>query len=285
MRSAFCHRRRRACRAGLTLGLSLGLGFGLGVLGYADRAEAAPWDFSSDRPGIANTTAIAPRHHLISEWGMSFRYAKGQSQLVLPALQLRGGLLEWLELRFKLPAPSWGPSLQGPPRDGVDLRHFGLADPTVGFKVGGKLNRRLHLSSVTDISLPLGSAGSSSERAGVRVDLNVGWQALSWLTLVPNLILQSQAPAAAPGAAATKNTPRAAWFTGSLAAWGQINRRWSAFVQSYATATKGQKLRVAVGGGATFMASDRLQVDLGADAFVTTKTPTIEMSAGASWLF
>lgn len=232
-----------------------------------------PATFSSDRPGFANTTAIAARARLTTELGASVEIGD-DPVLRLPHLSLRAGLFDWLEARVR------GPNVVGLFGDvdgmpGADDPSFGLDDPIVGIKIGGRLAETVAMSSVLEVSIPLASDGFGSPEATWRADAQLDWRFWGPLTITPNGFATVLATLDAAG-----QTERYVEGGGSLKLTWQAIDVLAFFVQSYVIASERADLRVAVGGGVTWMVAPNVQVDAFFDAGVTDGD-TIPPTAGA----
>ncbi|MEZ4338346.1 MAG: transporter [Sandaracinaceae bacterium] len=231
-----------------------------------------PPTFTSDRPGFANTTGVAAREHLTAEMGVSASFGDTPSG-ALPNLSLRTGLFDWLEARVR------GPSAAGVfPASGAV---FGMSDPSLGFKVGGRLADSLTMSLDWEVSLPLGTTGFGAPEATFFADLNADWNFWGPLTLTPNLV----ASVLADVDATTGETVR--WFEGggSLKLTWQVIEVLGLFVQGYAIASERADLRVTIGGGIYWMVAPNVQVDASFDAGVTDGGDPPTVGLGTTILF
>ncbi len=237
----------------------------------AAQEGALPPTFTSDRPGFANTTGVAAREHLTTELGVgaSFGDVPGGS---LPNLSLRAGLFEWLELRVR------GPNGAG--IFGAGGATFGLSDPVVGFKAGGRLADNLAISIDWEVSLPLGTGGFGAPEATFFADLNVDWSFWGPLTLTPNLVASVLATTDAAG-----ETVRLFEGGGSLKLSWQIIEVLGVYVQSYVLKSETSDWRVQVGGGLYWMVAPNVQVDASFDAGVTVQGDPPTAGLGATVLF
>lgn len=215
-----------------------------------------PAAFSSDRPGFARDTAVAPRGRLITELGATVSI-DDPVEVGLQSLSLRAGLLEWLELR-----------VGGPDAVGVLSQPdptFGVGDPRVGFKLGGVLAESVAVSTVWEVSLPLGTDGFGQREAGLRADLQLDWRFFGPLILRPNAVGAVQASVDPT----TGETTRSFEGGGSLGLTWEILDVLAVFVQSFALASERHGARVVIGGGLYWRVAPNAQLDASFDAGVT----------------
>ncbi len=231
-----------------------------------------PAAFSSDRPGFANATAIAARARLTTELGASVTI-EDAPVLLLPDLSLRTGVFDWLELRAR------GPNVVGVFEE-PDAR-FGIDDPIVGIKIGGRLAETAAISSVLEVSIPIGTDDFGSPEASWRADAQIDWPFWGPLTLTPNGFASVLSTLDATG-----QTVRYVEAGGSLKLTWQALDVLAFFVQSYAIASELRDLRVAVGGGLFWRVAPNVQVDASFDAGVTeddTIPPTAMVGTTILW--
>lgn len=239
------------------------------------RAQAdgeLPAAFSSDRPGFAETTGVAPRGRLITELGVVVAI-DDPVEVALPRLSLRAGVFDWLELR------AWSP-------DGIGIfgqpdPTFGLTDPQVGFKIGGVLADGVAASTVWEASLPLGTTGFGEPEAGLRASLQVDWRFFGPLILTPNVVGVVRAATDVT----SSETVRFFEGGGSLKLTWEILDVLAVFVQSFVLASDRYDVRVAVGGGVYWRVAPNAQVDASFDAGVTDGAipPTVRAGTTILW--
>lgn len=231
-----------------------------------------PATFSSDRPGFANSTAIAARARLTTELGASVEI-DDEPLARLPHLSLRAGLFDWLEARVR------GPNALG--LFGSPEATFGVDDPFVGLKVGGRPAEAVAISSVLEISIPIGTEPFRAPEATWRADVQLDWRFWGPLTVTPNGFAAVLARIDDDG-----QTER--WVEGG----GSLKLTWRAldvlafFAQGYVIASERRDLRVAVGGGVMWMVAPNVQLDASFDAGVTdgdTVPPTARAGATVLW--
>src|SRR5690606_19943209 len=103
------------------------------------------------------------------------------------------GIFDWLEARVRGP-------------DAVAVFEqpeaaFGLGDPSAGFKIGGLLAEHVAMSSVWEVSIPIGTDGFSREEAELRADVQLDWRFFGPLTITPNAFAAVRAEIDAPSSA------------------------------------------------------------------------------------
>lgn len=245
---------------------------GLAGVAHAQDDAELPATFTSDRPGFANTTGIAAQGRLTTELGASVEFGD-EPVGALPLLSMRFGVFHWLEARVR------GPNAVGVFADAGE--RFGVDDPSVGFKVGGQLHETLAISSVWEVSVPLGTDGFGAPEAGWFADIQADWSFWGPLTLTPNAV--AHVVAAVDGA--TGETVRYFEGGGSLKLTWQMIDVLSVFVQSYAIASEARDLNVSVGGGLMWMVAPNVQVDAQFNAGVTDRgeDPTAGIGTTILW--
>jgi len=239
----------------------------------ADAQEGTlPPTFTSDRPGFANTTGVAAVEHLTTELGVGASFGD-VPEGNLPNLSMRVGLLEWLEARVRGPNGAGVFSDPGP--------EFGLTDPSVGFKIGGRPLDTLAISVDWEVSLPIGTDGFGAPEADFFADFNLDWTFWGPLTVTPNLV----AAVLSYVDETTGETRRLFEGGGSLKLTWQIVDVFAIFVQSYVLASEISDWRVQVGGGLMWMVAPNVQVDASFDAAVTEQgdPPTAGVGTTILW--
>ncbi|MFK7989710.1 MAG: transporter [Sandaracinaceae bacterium] len=236
-------------------------------------SPSLPATFTSDRPGFANTTGVAAVGRLTTELGVSAAFDDVAPEGSLPQLSLRVGVFEWLEARWRGPngVGDFGP---GGPR-------FGLSDPSVGFKLGGRLAENVTISSVWEVSMPLGTDDFGSPEAEFFADVNLAWGFWSPLSLTVNavaMVLTSQ-----DGAGETR---RLFDGGGSIRFDWQIIDVFGVFVQSYVLKSEVSDWRVQVGGGLYWQVAPTVQLDAHFNTGVTAgddEPPTAQLGTTVLW--
>lgn len=231
-----------------------------------------PAAFSSDRPGFSSDTALAARGRLTTEIGAHVEVDDPAVAASLPGLSLRAGVLDWLEARVRAP-------------DAVGVfdepdATFGVSDPSVGFKIGGPLAQGLAISSVMEVSLPLGTDGFGAEEATFRADVQLDWEFWGPLSLIPNGVA-----AVLVTVDETGQLTRYVLGAGSLCLWWQIIDALGVYVQSFVVADELRDPRAAVGAGLGWMVAPNVQVDASFDVGVTDERipPTFDAGATVLW--
>lgn len=232
-----------------------------------------PPSLSSDRVGFANATSVAAREHLTMELGV--RAAFGDTpEAALPSLSLRAGLFDWLEARVRGP--------DGVGRFPASGALFGVSDPLVGLKAGGRLADGVAMSFDWEVSLPLGTDGGfGAPEAMLFTGLQLDWTFWGPLTLTPHVV----ARVLAVRDAASGETVRL--FEGG----GSLRFTWLAlevlglWVQSYVLKSETSDWRVAVGGGLFWRVDPNVQLDASFDAGVTEEASPPTAIAGTTILF
>lgn len=241
--------------------------------GAQEEQGLLPPAFSSDRPGFANSTAVAARDHLTAEAGISAAFDEAAPSGALPNLSLRVGVLQWLELRVR------GPNAVGVFSSGGD--RFGMGDPRVGFKLGGSVAESLALSSVWEATLPVGTDDFGASEAHFSADLTADWNFWGPLTLTPNAV----AAVITDVDPMTLETVRVFEGVLSLKVSWQILDVLGVYVQSYALASERSPWRIQVGAGLMWMVTANVQVDASFDMGVTDASDPPSVAVGTTVLF
>ncbi len=238
-----------------------------------DEGELPPV-FSSDRPGFANTTAVAARGHLTTEFGANVQLGDPTTTVDLPNLWFRTGILDWLEARVRAP-DAYGVFQQGA------TPSYGLDDPAVGFKVGGSVADGVAISSDWEVSLPLGTDGFGANEPELRADAQMDWNFWGPLSLTPNVVASvrvAQDPM-------TGRSVRYFQGGGSLKLTYQILDVLAVFVQGYSIASDQKPLSVVVGGGIYGMVMRNWQLDASFNAGLMSQDMPPTVSAGTTVLW
>ena len=235
---------------------------------------ALPATFTSDRPGFANSTGVAAMGRLTTELGATGVFDDHAPYGELPNLSLRFGLFEWLEGRVRAP--------NGVGDFGPDGPRFGLSDPWLGIKIGGRLHEQVSISSDIEVSLPLGTDGFGRPEAELFIDLNLDWRFFGPLTLTANGVVRSVS-----ALDEVMPTTSVRYFDGG----GSLKLSWSVidvltlFVQSYVLKSEIRDWRVQVGGGLAWMVAPNVQVDASFDIGVSDAgdPPTARLGTTILW--
>jgi hypothetical protein len=163
---------------------------GLGLLAtqpsYGQAPKTKP--ISTGRPDQTTGTSIVPRHALQLESGLRYQRGKTVRAYNYPALQLRYGLLDWLELRF-------GVNVQDSVRADTGRRPRGIGPPALGARLHlweqhGLLPEAAFTAELTpplghealrpaaaETRLRLGFTNSLSDKVAVTYTYGYGWLA------------------------------------------------------------------------------------------------------------
>ncbi len=209
----------------------------------AQAAAPAEVEFSADRPGYADGTAVVPVFRLQTEAGVTADLADHYKAYSLPDLLLRFGLTDWLEARLAVPTfnlikPETGKSLNG------------LGDLGVGVKAAHAFGEALTTSLVADVSLPTGGKNFTSDGVDPEVELNVAYDATDRLSLGCN----------AKYAYATQ--PGEGEVSGSLSLGVGVTDDLGTFVEGIGVKPASGDAVIAAGVGATYMVGPLTQLDL-----------------------
>lgn len=237
-----------------------------------------PATFTSDRPGYAFTDAVATVGRLTTEMGLaaSFGVRDGEPmQGVLGNLNLRFGVYDWLELRLR------GPNVVGvfPPDSGA---YYGVSDMVAGFKVGGRPHETVGISSVWELSVPIGTDGFGAPEAQWHADVQLTWNFWGPLSVTPNAVAEIITEGVDPVSGETVRIFEGAF---SLKVSWQIIDVVTVFVQSFVEKSETSDWRAHVGGGVIWMVLPNLQVDATFDSRVTEQGDDPVVNAGTTILW
>lgn len=259
---------RARCFAAIIVGLSL-----FAPLASAQDDEGQlPAQFTSDRPGFANSTLPAARGRLTTEMGVNVQIAETTIG-DLPNLWLRTGLFEWLEARVR------APNAVGIFADAGNT--FGLTDAWLGFKAGGRLADTVSASTDWEVSLPIGTDGFGAGEAQFRADAQLAWRFFGPLSVTPNAV----ALVRVDRDAATGELVHFFQGGGSLKVAWQILDVLTVFAQSVVLASDRRPLSVIVGGGIYGRVLPNVQLDASFNAGTLTDDLAPTVSAGTTILF
>lgn len=232
-----------------------------------------PPEFTSDRPGFANTTQTAAVGHLTTELGID-AFLGDEMSGALPNARLRTGVLEWLELRLILPSAIGNFGTGGP--------NYGLGDMSVGFKAGSALHDTVDIATNWDFSLPTATTGFGAPEVQVTGEVILDWNFWGPLTLTSQAIFTIQA---AEDPMMPDETVRSFVGAFSLRVTWQIIDEVGAFVQSYASAGENVDWGVHVGGGVYWLILPNWQIDAFFDSRVTENgdDPTLRVGTTLLW--
>lgn len=240
-------------------------------------AQVSDWEaraagFTSDRPGFSSATGIAAQQRITTELGAAANFDQTSRDFSLPNLSIRTGVLDWLELRVRGPSavfffPDVGPDLAG------------LNDPFVGFKIGGVVHRTVAMSTVWEVSIPVGTDRFSANESNFFADFNLDWNFWAPMTLTFNSVLQIVS------IPTTTGTARIFDGGASLAVSFQIIDAVGVFAQSYALASELSGPRVQIGGGVVVLPLPFWQLDVEFNAGVSDEGDPPQLLAGTTVLW
>lgn len=254
------------------------LGLGQVVLAFlvvlgSSEAVAGDDPFSSDRPGFANTTGIAPKLGLITEFGLDTAPFEDAPFVSFPSASFRLGLMEGLELRWRAPQLVFA---RAQDKNGKPHYTVNLADPVLGFKVGTQLHRVVALSSTSEVSLPLGTGGMEAARAGWSTDLNVDFYVAPRFTLTPNTVLASE------WTGGVNQGGRRMALAVSLAGFFQVSPKLSAFTLLYSQFRNRQPRNLVLGMGTAWRLRQFAQLDASVYLPVVKGSESVTLGVGAT---
>lgn len=240
---------------------------GLPFTAYAQKAP-----LSTDRPGFSNGTSVVEPSHMVFELGISASPFSSSHATATPELSMRLGINRWLELRWQAPNLVFQ-GINGQQGKTLDIS---LSDPSLGFKIARSFGTQIQVSSVTQVSIPLGTAPAGAPKAQYFLDFNLAWQALDTLAIVPNAVITTQWSG--------DPTQGSHELLGalSLAANWSVNRQLATYVQSVAWFQKPYQENLVLGAGLAYLIRADAQFDFYVDVPVIGSTRNLVFGFGTS---
>lgn len=235
-------------------------------------AQGQSTPLSADRPGFSNGTTVVRPSHMVFELGLSSSPFSSSHATAAPELSMRLGINRWLELRWQAPNVVF----QGVRGESGKSVKVSLSNPSIGFKVARSLGSKVQASSVTQVSIPVGTPPAGTSRAQYYLDFNLSWQALSSLSIVPNAVLATQ-PSDDP-------TLGGQGLQGALSFalnWSPTNQL-TTYLQSVAWFQKPYQKNLLLGGGIAYLIGPDAQLDLYVDIPVLSPARNLVIGLGTS---
>jgi hypothetical protein len=248
----------------LTLSCTLSSGGGL-------RAQSPPPPetvISTDRPSVANSSAVVPQGAFQVENGLLFTNAQGQNTLDLPETFLRFGLLKKTELRLAVPA--YFHTLSSGPGAASGFGDLGLGVKQQLGPLGG-----FNLFTILFLSFPTGADAISSH--GYDPGLQFPWSR----QLSQHWTLAGQVAFYWPTQAGQHN------FTGETAFYfdRQLTKPWDAFIEYAADFPQHGGSRQFLHFGTAYKLAPRHQLDFHVGVGLSPAAPDAFVGFGYSFLF
>lgn len=238
---------------------------------FSSSAYAQDAPLSSDRPGFSSSTAVVKPSRVVMEMGLSSSPFVDGHPTSAPQLSLRVGLNRWLELRVRAPNFVLQSIDDG---DVLDVLDLSLSDPSVGFKLARSVGPKLHISSVSEISIPVGTAPSGAARPQYQLDFNLGWQPVPSLTINPNAVVATQWRGDRVNGS---HTLKAA---ASLATYWSINDKLTTYGLVYSWFQKPSEKNLQLGAGLAYLLGPDTQVDFSFDVPVLSSAKSLVLNLG-----
>ena len=215
--------------------------------------------FSSDRPGYANSTSVAPVLRPITELGGTVAWDPDDGTAgTFPDLRIRMGVSRWLELRVDAPTVAFDDPI-------------GFGDLTLALKLGSPVGRAFAVSVIPSVSIPVGTADG---RASGRLELN--WSATAGIVGFAGNFAAS---------VVSVMDERRVRGEGSFALSVQAMAILGIYVQTFALWTDGADPLPYAGAGVYLQAHPRVQTDLYVDVGLTDDATRLVVGAGLSVLW
>ncbi len=215
--------------------------------------------FSSDRPGYANGTSVAPVLRPITELGATVAWDPDDGEAgTFPDLRIRVGAARWIELRIDVPTI-------------VFENPMGVGDLTLAAKLGSPIAGTLAISVIPSVTIPV---GTSDGRTTGRLELN--WSAsVGMVGFGGNF---------AAGVTRVMDERRLRG-EGSFAVSVQPISTFGFYVQGFMLWTEDEDPLPFAGAGIYIQAHPRVQTDLYADIGLTDDTTRLLIGAGLTVLW
>jgi hypothetical protein len=236
-----------------------------------------PRPIDTDRPDQTESSALVPARHVQLEFGLAYTEdAPGDEVLEAPALLVRYGVIDRLELRFGLPA------LTTQFASGAETD---FSDPELGAKIALWQERgwRPEAALLVGTTLPLGSNDLSSHRFDPAFRFSFGHTLPRGFSLGYNLGAAWET--VADGNGAGRDTLARFEYTAALGY--DFTDRWGGFVELFGDAPLGDSGGSAhsLDGGLTYLLRENLQLDLAAGLGLDSEAPDWFVTAGLSVRF
>ncbi|TDR45069.1 outer membrane putative beta-barrel porin/alpha-amylase [Tahibacter aquaticus] len=225
-----------------------------------------------DRPGIAVTTTTVPAGGIAWEQGLPDFVRDSRDGTSLRAYaantNLRFGLSDTFELR--LFGSPWNYQRLVTPQGRSSNKGYG--DTGIGFKwAGPSTSKAFSWALLATASFATGEDDFSSGSTAYDVAASLGWA------------FDDSVSATLYADAGHQDGSNSYTISPSLGF--ALSERWAAFVEAGYTHAKGSPDNAVAGGGFTWMASERVQLDLSADFGVNAATPDVQGGFGVSIYF
>lgn len=246
-----------------------------GFLESAARAqEDSPGPIDTDRPDQTESSALVPHRYLQLEFGMGYSEDSPDDEVLeAPALLVRYGLIDRLELRFEIP------TLTTQFAGGAESD---FADPALGAKIGLWTEKgwRPEAALLVGTTIPVGSNDISSERFDPAFRFSFGH------TLPRNFSFGYNLGAAWATAEEDdgngRDTTARLEYTAALGY--DFTDRWGAFVEVFGDTPLNDSVGPAhsLDGGVTWLLRENMQFDLAAGFGLSSEAPDWFVTAGFS---
>jgi hypothetical protein len=222
---------------------------------------------STDRPSIANSSAVVPKGVFQVENGFLITDTQGHTILDLPETALRFGLLDKTELRFSV--PDYFHSISG-------SMISGFGDSAIGVKQQiTPLPANLSLSVIFFLSLPTGADAISSH--GYDPGLQFPWS----YQLSKNWTVMGQVAFYWPTVVRSRNFTRETTFAFDR----QLTKPWDAFIEYAGDFPKNGGSRQLLHLGSSYKLAPHHQLDFQVAAGLSRAAPDRFVGFGYSFLF
>jgi hypothetical protein len=248
----------------------------LGLFDAAARAQesTSPGPIDTDRPDQTESSALVPHRHVQLEFGVGYSEdAPDDEVLEAPALLVRYGLIDRLELRFEIP------TLTTQFASGAESD---FSDPALGAKISlwAEKGWRPEAALLVGTTIPVGSNDISSNRFDPAFRFSFGHTLPRDLSFGYNL---GVAWATAPEEDGSgHDTAARLEYTAALGY--DFTERWGAFIEVFGDTPLNDSLGPAhsLDGGLTFLLRENIQFDLAGGFGLSAEAPDWFVTAGFS---
>jgi hypothetical protein len=252
--------------AGVAVGVAL---LFISSFGYCDDDV----ELIGDRPDFTESNATIPTGHLQAELGMEVGGGDEVSEIGLPRLLLRYGVLDSLELRLEAPDAIWTRPAGGELKSGAGA-----------VALGGKwvmpMGDRAATGLIFMIGLPVTEEDFDAQGLVATLNAVSGIDLAGGFSLGSNLVLE-----AAGIGSGDNNSNLVYTLTGSLALGYAITDQWGVFAETFSSLTDDWDYTPFADAGLTYLLTPRVQFDIYGGSDVSDPTGGWFAGSGAIVLF
>ncbi len=233
-----------------------------------------PGPIDTDRPDQTESSALVPAHHVQLEFGVAYTDDSPDSEVLeAPALLVRYGLIDRLELRFGIP------TLTTQFEGGAESD---FSDPEIGAKIAlwAEKGWRPEAALLVGTTIPVGSEDLSSDRFDPAFRFSFGHTLQKNFSLGYNLGVAWETAPEDDGSGDDTN----ARLEYTTALGYDFTEKWGGFIEVFGDAPLNDSGGPAhsLDGGLTYLIRENIQLDLAAGVGLTSEAPDWFVTAGFS---